>query len=388
MTYNDDWFEDYADDDDESEVSEYDITAAPNDFNVSTLFNFIESGAVKIPGFQRHFVWDIKRSSKLIESLVLGLPVPQIFLYEESRNSFLVIDGQQRLMSIYYFIKQRFPLKEKRAELRLVFEEHGKIPDHILHDDNFFDNFRLQLPVRTPGHFSRLAGLGYSTLGDNKIQFDLRPVRNIIVKQNSPEGDDSSIYEIFSRLNTGGVNLAPQEIRLSLYHSGFYDMLMRVNLRPRWRTLLAQEESDLHMKDVEVLLRCFAMLVDSKHYAPSMVKFLNGFSKKCRTHTKDKNDYLEELFDSFLESTSSLPDDIFINKRNKRFNIALIESVFAASCVDAFESQGLIEGRLDADSIRRLSIDGEFMQAAGSGTTKSVNVLARLRRGRSIVEFE
>jgi uncharacterized protein with ParB-like and HNH nuclease domain len=70
----------------------------PNDFKL-TLFSFIESKAVKIPGFQRNYVWDIMRASKLIESPIIGLPIAQIFLYEEGRNSFLVIDGQQRLMS-------------------------------------------------------------------------------------------------------------------------------------------------------------------------------------------------------------------------------------------------------------------------------------------------
>src|SRR3954447_105746 len=108
------WFYDYAEDVDDLQIEEYDITAAPNDFNVLTINSFLESGAVKIPGFQRNYVWDIKRASKLIESLILGLPVPQIFLYEEQRNRFLVIDGQQRMMSIYYFIKGRFPKKEKR----------------------------------------------------------------------------------------------------------------------------------------------------------------------------------------------------------------------------------------------------------------------------------
>src|SRR5579863_2811998 len=127
-----DWFEDYVDEEDDVQINEYDITATPNDFNVSTLFNFVESGAVRIPGFQRNFVWDRARSSKLIESLILGLPVPQLFLYEQSRNRFLVIDGQQRLMSIYYFIKKRFPLKEKRSELRTIFDEKGTIPDEVL----------------------------------------------------------------------------------------------------------------------------------------------------------------------------------------------------------------------------------------------------------------
>ncbi|RRR71420.1 MAG: DUF262 domain-containing protein [Candidatus Viridilinea halotolerans] len=120
-----------------SAIGEYDITSSPNDFNVLTLFNFIESGAIKIPGFQRNYVWDIKRASRLIESLLIGLPVPQIFLYEEKRNKFLVIDGQQRLMSIYYFIKERFPKKEKRTDLRKIFDEHGKIPSDVFYDSLF-----------------------------------------------------------------------------------------------------------------------------------------------------------------------------------------------------------------------------------------------------------
>ncbi len=90
---NSNWFDDYAEDVDDIQIEEYDITAAPNDFNILTIFNFLESGAVRIPGFQRNYVWDLGRASKLIESLILGLPVPQVFLYEVERNSFLVIDG-------------------------------------------------------------------------------------------------------------------------------------------------------------------------------------------------------------------------------------------------------------------------------------------------------
>jgi uncharacterized protein with ParB-like and HNH nuclease domain len=129
---NSSWFEDYADDVDDLQVEEYDITAAPNDFNVLTIHSFLESGAVRIPGFQRNYVWDLSRASKLIESLILGLPVPQVFLYEVERNKFLVIDGQQRLMSIYYFIKQRFPRKDRRSEIRIIFDENGKIPRKLL----------------------------------------------------------------------------------------------------------------------------------------------------------------------------------------------------------------------------------------------------------------
>ena len=142
----DGWLDEGASVEEDTQIDEYDLTSSPNDFNVSTIYNFIDSGAVKIPGFQRNYVWDIKRASKLIESLIIGLPVPQVFLYEEGRNAFLVIDGQQRLMTIYYFVRQRFPRREKRAEIRRIFNERGRVPDEVLHDDQLFENFNLRLP--------------------------------------------------------------------------------------------------------------------------------------------------------------------------------------------------------------------------------------------------
>lgn len=387
MTIDDpSWFDDYADGEDgELEVREYDITSTPNDFNVTTLFHFIESGAVVIPGFQRHFVWDVKRSSKLIESLILGLPVPQLFLYEKGRNKFLVIDGQQRLMSIYYFIKQRFPRKERRADLRLIFAEQGRMPDEVLHDDNYFANFRLQLPSRLPNQPNPYAGKSYSTLGEAKLQLDLRPIRNVIVKQNAPEGDDSSVFEIFSRLNSGGMNLTPQEIRVSLYHSPFYDALMRWNGDDGWRRIIGSQNPDIHQKDVEILLRMIAMLVDHDHYAPSMIKFLNQFSKKCRKQDDDQNQFLAELFRSFLHSTRDLPANAFMSKKTKRFSIALVEAVFVGASHRAFAERRPLSGALSKEEIETLAANEDFQAAATTASTSSANVETRLRLGKQLI---
>lgn len=382
------WFDDYAEGADDIQIGEYDITATPNDFNVMTLNSFVESGAVRIPGFQRNFVWDIGRSSKLIESLLLGLPVPQLFLYEQDKNRFLVIDGQQRLMSIYYFIKKRFPRKEKRTELRVIFDEHGGMPDEVLYDDTYFQTFNLKLSGQLPNHENKFKGLNYSTLGEYKTQLDLRPIRNIVVKQNSPSDDDSSMYEVFNRLNTGGVNLRPQEIRTSMYHSKFYDMLYHINMNDVWRKLIGSSEPDLHMKDVEILLRAFAMLIDGENYKPSMVKFLNQFSKKCEANTKEKNDYLSALFKSFIASCKSLPSDIFLNKTNKRFNIAVFEAVFNAVSRSAFSERKLIESTIKQESIRELAADQEFLDASQEGTTTARNVKKRLKRADVIIQFE
>ena len=386
-----DWYDDYAEDKDaedkdELQIEEYDISASPNDFNVMTLHSFVDSGSVRIPGFQRNFVWDIGRSSRLIESLILGLPVPQLFLYEQERNRFLVIDGQQRLMSIYYFIKKRFPRKERRDEIRRIFDQQGTVPDQVLHDDEYFQTFNLRLASSLPNRENKFKGLNYATLGEYKTQLDLRPIRNIVVKQNAPSEDDSSMFEVFNRLNTGGVNLRPQEIRTSMYHSDFYRMLYRINAEsPQWRKLLRSDAPDLHMKDIEILLRGFAMLVDGDNYAPSMVRFLNLFSKKCTNNSAERNEYLERLFGSFLHACANLPADIFCNKRNNRFNIALYEAVFAVSGKEAIAAKRPIDGSLDADRIRDLEQDKEFSEASSVSTTSTANVKKRLDRAAAIV---
>ena len=385
LTEENNWFEDYADGTDDAQVDEYDITASPNDFNVLTLFSFVESGAVKIPGFQRNYVWDRIRASKLIESLIIGIPVPQLFLYEQSRNKFLVIDGQQRLMSIYYFIKRRFPKREKRTELRAIFDENGIIPGEVLANDEYFEDFKLKLSENLPNSKNRFNGLNYATLADYKTQLDLRPIRNIVVKQNAPNDDDSSIYEVFNRLNTGGVNLRPQEIRTSMYHSKFYDMLYRVNQDKRWRHLLRDSEPDIHMKDIEVLLRGYAMLIEGRKYAPSLVRFLNQFSRKSEANTPEQNSYLENLFNSFLSACEDLPDAAFINIRNGRFNMALFEAVFTKTCEEALSERRVLSGKISAEDVLSLSNDPDFVAASLEGTTRTSNVTTRLDRADAVI---
>jgi len=309
----------------EISFNEYDISASPNDFNIKTLFDFIGSGVVKIPGFQRNYVWDIKRASRLIESIIIGIPIPQIFLYEEARNKFTVIDGQQRYMTIYYFMNKRFPRSEKRQELRMIFDKNKGIPEAILNNNEYFVDFNLVLPTTQPNQKNKFNKLNYSTLDeDDQTTFSLRTIRNIIIKQNSPDDEHSVVFEIFNRLNSGGVNLKPQEIRTSLFHSPFYDMLYRINLDRKWRQLTPSSTPDLNMKDIEIILRGFAMLVDGASYKPSMTKFLNRFSLKAKSFPEGNIQYLENLFLTFSEKAFSEGSRIFHSKTGK-FNISVFE---------------------------------------------------------------
>ncbi len=358
--------------------TEYDISASPNDFNVKTLFDFIDSGIVNIPGFQRNYVWDIKRASKLIESIIIGIPIPQIFLYEEGKNKFLVIDGQQRYMTIYYFKKKRFPREDKRFELRQIFDKHKGIPDGILNNNDFFVDFNLQLSELKPGKKNKFNKLNYFTLDDeDRTTFDLRTIRNIIIKQNAPDDGDSVVFEIFNRLNTGGINLKPQEIRTSLFHSNFYNMLYRINLNPEWRKLTPQESPDIHMKDVEILLRGFAVLIEKDNYSPSMTKFLNRFSIKTKTYPNENIDYLEKLFLEFIGACNSIDDKLFFSKTG-RFNISVYESIFYASCVDAFKRTDLKIRITNLEKVNSLKENPTFVEATQVNTASYNNVMQRL----------
>ncbi|MFG1342483.1 DUF262 domain-containing protein [Xanthobacter autotrophicus] len=379
------WFE--SDDADEASASfkDYEVIASPNDFNVQTIVNFVSSGAVKIPGFQRNFVWDIKRASRLIESILIGLPIPQIFLYQETKNSFLVVDGQQRLMSIFYFVTGRFPKAAKRPVLRRIMDEKGALPSGIIGDDTYFAKFNLQLATKGPGIASRYHGQNYDTLAD-RMSFDLRTIRNVVIKQAAPlEEPDTSVFEIFNRLNTGGVNLRPQEIRSSLYHSDFLAALHRVNLNPVWRAITGLPDPDLHDKDVEVLLRVIALVSDGESYSEPMSGFLNQFAKKARKLPADKIAYIENLFAAFFEMIKGIPPEDFAVAKSNRFNIAAFEGIFRAACTLAFDAGNLTIPGLNAAQIHAVRSDPDFLKATQESVGRSVYVRQRFDRAKAVL---
>ncbi|AEB08776.1 GmrSD restriction endonuclease domain-containing protein [Desulfobacca acetoxidans] len=377
--------EDGSDSFEDISFTEYDISTSPNDFNIKTLFDFIGSGVVKIPGFQRNYVWDIKRASKLIESIIIGIPVPQIFLYEEAKNRFIVIDGQQRYMTIYYFMKKRFPRKEKRLELRVIFDKNKGIPDAIINNNDFFTDFNLKLPTSQPNKVNKFNNLNYFTLDDeDKTSFELRTIRNIIIKQNAPDDEHSIVFEIFNRLNSGGVNLKPQEIRTSLFHSIFYDMLYSLNLEEKWRNLTPSATPDLNMKDVEILLRGFAMLIDGENYKPSMTKFLNKFSLKAKNFQVENINYLKSIFLAFIDKVAHSDGRLFHSKTG-RFNISVYESIFVASCNKAFSAKTLNVANIDFDKVSLLKEDDGFINATQSDTASEKNVKYRIERAKRML---
>lgn len=151
---------------------EYDIATYPSDFTLSGIHKMWQDGDIEIPEFQREFVWTIKQSSLLIESFLLGLPVPPVFFYIDEENKNLVIDGQQHILSIVYYFNGYFGEETTRGK-RQVFRLTG-------------------LDERSPYH-----GLRYEDLSQSdQRKFQNAVLRAINVRQLSPKENNTSIYHL------------------------------------------------------------------------------------------------------------------------------------------------------------------------------------------------
>src|SRR6187399_1498986 len=182
---------DQDENDDEVAYVQYDITSYGADYTVDGLVKRLQKKDIFIPPFQRDYVWNHAEASRLIESLLLGLPIPGIFLAKESDNKLLIIDGQQRLKTLQFFYEGFFNPKADQKTKKI---------------------FKL---IKVQKKFENLT---YEKLTDSdRIKIDDSIIHATIIKQESPIEDNTSVYHVFERLNTGGKKLAAQEIRTAIY---------------------------------------------------------------------------------------------------------------------------------------------------------------------------
>ena len=370
-------------------IENFQLTTTPNDFNISTIISFLDAGIFKIPDFQRNYVWDINKASRLIESLLIGLPIPQMFLYEKSRNEFYVIDGQQRLMSIYFFIKGRFP----KAETRILLKQksgNNFIDEAFLADDKHFTNFSLKLNSENNPHQNKFHGLNYKTLNnEDKITLDLATIRNMIIKP-TVESDDNSqaMFEIFNRLNSGGMNLNNQEIRMSLFNSGFIKMLQELNKNPTWRKLLNKSQPDLRLKDVESVLRIISMLlagynstIPRVEYGNSMVGFLNRVANAEINIGNDEIEKITKIWNKFMQECNSFSssDFNFSTGTNNQISVTFFESIFYGICRKAYDENDDNLIQVTPEIVFHLKNSDEFKGYATGKTSSKANVQNRLK---------
>jgi hypothetical protein len=303
-----DWDEDVLEDTSSQGIES--IVVYSRDWTVETIFSQIDNGNIDLnPNFQRRNVWDDDKRSKLIESLILGLPVPEIVLAEhpEKKRSFIVIDGKQRLLSIAGFIDKEL---------------------------NYWEKSVLRgLPIR-----QELNGLSYKELKevptyDNEYRKLLNSdIRCTVIADYKTE---DVLYNIFYRLNTSSVPLSTQELRQVLHKGKFADYLIEItNTTQPIHGILGLTGPDKRLRDVEIVLRFIAITLFGDTYNGNLKVFLD---KSMETVTRQWESYEKQVTKVYsrLNDAIEFLNDVFDNDQvgrkyvdgqwERRFNKVLFE---------------------------------------------------------------
>lgn len=344
------------------------VLIQPYDYSVRMLMDMVIEGELILdPDYQRNYRWPDDKASRFVESILLNIPVPVFYLAEEANGKFSVIDGQQRLTSLFRFMKP--------DELAAMFP--GKnISELVLKD----------LKVRAELNGMRFKGLS----SVDRSLLAKRPMRCIVVLN---ESDETLKFEVFERLNSGSASLSEQEVRNCLYRGSFNRLIKKLAGHKPFQELIAlPEKASSAMKDVELVLRFLAYreVDESVKYSDSYTEYLNNFMEDNKEISDLRAKQLTSLFEETVEKLhSSLGPGVAFRRPLDPGNP--IASKYAATSINGsiYEAQMIAVSRfvelgtpLPADlRTRILSVfsDPDFMNSVLQGTAKRSKVLLRSR---------
>ena len=332
---------DYNNEETEARIQEYSITSYGIDFDVEGIVRRLKRGDIEIPGFQRGFVWNQRRSSLFIESLLMGLPVPGIFLYrEQDSQKQLVIDGQQRLTTLQLFYDGKFGASG--------------------------GDFKLK------GLEPRFNGLAYKDLNVSaRRRLDDSIIHATVIRQDKPDDSGTSQYAIFERINTTATPLSPQEIRAVAYRGQFNELLVELNKDANWRELFGNMHK--RKRDEELILRFLALYFCSDKYVPSMKAFLNSFMKRNRDLESYSEDKIRPLFENTVRTIlNKIGPRAF--KPTRALNAALLDSLMVG-----IARRGTIESDDIKEQYKNLRENKTYDKLIADTTSAVDNVRTRIQ---------
>ncbi len=270
------------------------------DITVQQLISMVESGAIDVaPAYQRQFRWDDSKRAHLIESVFLGVPVPSLFMATNRDGSWELVDGVQRLSTLVQFAGS----DKARGRLTLP----------------------TPLKIEALEKLSKLNGFTFESLPESlKRQFSLRPVKVITL---SDKSDLGVRFDLFERLNTGGVALTNQEIRACIYRGPLNQFLEHIAKRPEFHkvVLLTKRQEEDGTRE-ECALRFFAFFHRYNSFEHSVVDFLNSYMKEAPASF----DYMADearFIETFQQLAKVLPHGLVRKVGRKITPINLYEAV-------------------------------------------------------------
>jgi len=294
-------------DPDETSPESREVITQHYDLVVNSLMDQIRSDDIVLrPSFQRGYVWSNPMASRLLESILLNVPIPACYLSQNDDFILDVVDGQQRLNSIFRYVDNQFALSSLNVAKELNGKRFHQLPT------------KLQRQIRT--HTIRC------TLITNKSHPDIK-------------------FDIFERLNTNTASLNSQELRNCLYRGPLNDLLRVIAERKNWLETLGRKIPDKRMRGEEIALRFFAFSeMGLSTYRTPLKNWLNDAAKAGQSYSPEKISQLDQKWENMLTVATTWfePNECFRRSTSKSLNKALFDLLAQTACnIDPDDAEAL-----------------------------------------------
>ncbi|WP_053850786.1 DUF262 domain-containing protein [Streptomyces sp. NRRL B-24085] len=332
------------------------------DFDVDGLVKRLNNGTFIIPtfepladddiagfeGFQRGLVWKKKQMDRFIESILLGYPVPGIFLVELQDRRYLVLDGQQRLTTLQAFKAGKY--RSTRGLSKFALRYVG-------------DDFK--------GHTYENLEPTAQRLFDNTF------IQATIVVPKGAEGK-RGVYSLFERINSGGTNLKPQQIRVALYAGETVNFIRDLNQDPNWRDVFGAHNRDL--KDHELILRAISLMPTARGFQvfrPPMARFLNDYLEVNQDALPPDAAGIRDRFTKAARLLNEAQGRDALRIRGTQVNAAHTDAVLVGLMFALEQGREITVAQVD-DALRNLLANPRYQYAVSESTSHSEQVSARI----------
>lgn len=341
-----------------------------SDVAFRTLVESVNENMYVIPKYQRKYRWSREQVAGLVDSLLRGLPIPPIYTYRNGENQLEILDGQQRVMSLFFYYIGYFLKRSRNSAINFSTLEIGS--------DSFSQALKKQfhleeLHIELPGENGETINVDYASLPvEVRRRVDYTTITVVEIRIDHEEKKEEILRSIFANLNKGGELLSDQEQRNGIYNCHFYDMLQEFNRTDsQWRKVWGRESSK--EKDMETLLRFCSL----KRYVSAQEKETKG-KRKYNFIISGYNSNIEEMLDRFSseallfteseieEYRRSLHDFLNLFKEINKFSskVALLESFYVI-----YEKMG-VSADITKEVCDRILAAKSYKATARQGTIK------------------
>ncbi|MGF1523991.1 MAG: DUF262 domain-containing protein [Leptolyngbyaceae cyanobacterium] len=344
------------------------VRTEKQDVPVETLVSWVNRGKLNLqPDFQRNFVWNSGKASRLVESLLLAIPIPVIYVSEEPNRTYSVVDGQQRLTSVCSFVNGQFPSGQK---------------------------FKLSgLQVLTDLNRKAFSDLSVE-LQEEILNFTLRLI--IIEKDSDPDVK----FEVFERLNLGAEKLNDQEVRNCVYRGNYNELLRSLSENEFLLRILQSKEPHTRMADRQLILRFFAMWRNTHHnYKGPTKRFLNTEMELHRNLSEEALAEMRVVFEQSIEMAYAVFQEKAFRRyypgnaynpngtwEKTRLNVALWDTILYTFSYYNRDEILPITDHIREEFLDLITNDKKFVSYISTGTDKSDRIQYRADAWRDRIQ--